>query len=170
MDEVVSAAYWKVVRTLTPYQEIQSALVEIEASFCEAVMSNPRRAGGLFADSLAAFAWNWPGWKEYAEQEDFDPVDCRWQMAIHLAARIARAVYAKERYSQLTDPGLLKMRPCWKFQVPEPAMGSENVPDKCKQMDGVVFSAKEAIKAFPYLPCDYLGCRCSIHAVKDGAN
>lgn len=186
MGNSVHAAYWEVVSVLTPYQDIHSALTRVEAGFCVAVETNPRWAGKLLADSLAGFEWDWPAWHDYAQGEDFDAVPviaeqcepgskaraprlkkCREQMAVQIAARVSRIVYAKERYLQLTNVDLLRMRPCWRFRIAGASLGCENTPSRCGQLDGVVLPAKDAIRTFPRLPCDYLGCRCSIEAVKD---
>ncbi len=84
---------------------------------------------------------------------------CLQEMASHLVFRVSRQAHCLERYEQLADTGLQALLPNWKFVCQEEA------PPRCRNFDGMILPAREAMKTFPQLPCDNLGCRCRITAV-----
>lgn len=174
-------AYWAIMRTLAPAEIRSTVAVSIQEQFIETALVNPGRAGVILNEALLDVEWDWPSWRAYAEGEDFDSVACivdecpagskdrkrrlsacRRQMAVSIASRVSSASYWSERYGQLLDPDLLLLRPCWKFSVVE---GVE-APPACAAFDGKVLPAREALRVFPRLPCEHIGCRCSVSAVK----
>lgn len=89
---------------------------------------------------------------------------CRRRMAFFMAVRISSIAYNIGRYEQLTDPDLLELRPCWRFEWG----GSidRDAPKSCRQFHNKVLPVQEAKRVFPALPCDYLQCGCAIVADK----
>ena len=86
---------------------------------------------------------------------------CHREMGTAISGRICHIAHERLRLRQRSEPGFLALRPHWEFVCEEPSFGFEK-SRACQKLHGKVLPAAEAMKVFPLLPCDRLGCGCRI--------
>jgi hypothetical protein len=165
--ELFDKVFWQVVGTIDAPREILEELMpELRDAYGK---GDSRYMHAAVQRHLPEGAWRWGAYDAYAESrdrafadEDNEPIDV-WEpdyheMVVLLCRRISAIIYGYERYEQLSDPGLLALRPRWRFHWGEE--GAQN----CSRFDGKALPASEARHAFPSIPCECLTCTCYLSA------